>query len=50
MTTTYEFNTEAQSRAFWHHLLDQMGFERMVNDCTIKLVGGVYIITVSHQA
>lgn len=50
MTSTYEFSTEAQSRDFWHHLLDQMGFERMVSQCSIELVGGVYTITVRHAA
>ncbi len=50
MTTTYEFSTEAQSRAFWHHLLDQMGFDRMMASCAIKMVGGVYTITVRHEA
>jgi len=47
---TYEFSTEAQSRAFWHHLLGQMGFDRMCAQCSVALVRGVYVITVRHEA
>ena len=50
MTTTYEFSTEAQARSFWHHLQDQMGFDRKMACCAIKMVGGVYTLTVRHEA
>jgi hypothetical protein len=50
MTTIYEFSTEAQSSAFWHHLLNQMGFDRMMALCAIKMIGGTYTITVHHEA
>ncbi len=49
MTNTYEFNTEKQARAFWHHLLGQMGFDRFAYQCSIKLECGVYVITVRHE-
>ncbi len=49
MINTYEFGTENQARAFWHHLLDQMGFDRFADRCSIALVGGVYVITVRHD-
>jgi hypothetical protein len=48
MTNVYEFTTEAQCRAFWHHLVDQMGFERFCAQCSAKLENGVYKITVTH--
>lgn len=48
MTNTYEFGTESQARAFWHHLLDQMGLDRLIAQCSIKLSGGVYQVTVTH--
>lgn len=50
MTNTYEFISEEQSRAFWHHLLYQMGFDRMARQCSVKVSGGSYIITVRHEA
>ena len=46
MTATYQFTTEAQSRAFWHHLLDQIGLDRLMSECSIKFSDGVYTITV----
>ena len=48
MTTTYEFETEQQARAFWHHLLNQMGFERFASNCSIRFEKAVHIITVTH--
>lgn len=46
MKTTYEFDTEDQARTFWHHLLEQMGFDRMAASCSVARESGGYVVTV----
>lgn len=49
MVNTYEFQDAQQSRAFWHHLLDQMGADRFFSQCSIRAEAGTIIITVRHD-